>query len=581
MSTSGGGSCHADFLKVLCRLCGERIRHNRGWAYLRYKNILAKLGLDPACEDPDIHPEFVCLGCHLRLFYKKGKAAKTYGEITWERHSDDGACQTCKKGESAQRSGRPKKKIRTGRPRLDPKVAEERRKNRIRIPLPSPTVMTTRSRQKAQKIAVKASTSTAPGLNFQKVGCPKLRKLAPKGAQEVPNTRTSTAVFPVHAADSLPGIQETYFSLAQNTTLTSGGIETPMAFPLQNLQNSSCLTLQGAQPLSVNPLIQTIGPSLAPASYLIPSPSGLQGLSCTVLTQNPFTTLSGVHQVQNPMGLPLLQTPNVIPIIQSIQPSLFNPLLQATGLVPNLFPLVHPAGPLGIVPAVQPSLNLPVLPIDTTETSEGISSTTGTTTVPCSIAQPLDTSTNDLDDELSDGIAASPNPNHSTPCSIVEPLETSANILDDELSKDILANPSPSPSSIAGPSEALPNTEVDQEPQELPRFVLPSTLDKTICIDAFQKHDAGIKCKNCQKMIPLVHVDQHKFKCVPPSLALGDHNYMFSEEKDEKKRKARELRKRLLSKDKTPKVEEAEPVYDLVLIKRSLLEKLEDVINGK
>ncbi|XP_063968041.1 uncharacterized protein LOC129280719 isoform X1 [Lytechinus pictus] len=561
MSTSGGGSCHADFLKVLCRLCGKRIRSNRGWAYMKYKKILAKLGLDPACEDPDIHPEFVCHGCHLRLFYKKGKAAKTYGEITWKRHTDDGACQTCKKGENAQRSGRRKKKIRTGRPRLDPKVAKERRKNRKRMSLPSPKVMNTRSRRKAQKIAGKA-------------GRPKLRKLAPKGAQEVP-------IVLVPAAGSLPGIQETHFTLAHNTTRTTGGIETPMAFPLQTLQNSSFLTLQGAQPLSINPLIRTIGPSLVPASYLIPDASGLQGLSCTVLTQNPFQTGSGVQQMQNPMGLPLLQTPNVIPIIQSIQPSLFNPLVQATGFVPNMFPLVQPAGPLGTVPAVQPSLNQPVFPTAATETSEGIFSTTSTTAVPCSIAQPLDTSTNDSDNELRDDIAASPNPSPSTPCSIVEPLETTANVLDDELTKDVLAIPSPSPSSLAGPSETLPNTEVDQESQELPRFVLPSTLDKAICIDAFQKHDAGIKCKVCLKMIPLVHVDQHKFKCVPPFLALNDHNYMFSEEKDEKKRKARELRKGLLSKDKTPEVEEAEPVYDVVLIERSLLENLEGVINRK
>ncbi|XP_063968042.1 uncharacterized protein LOC129280719 isoform X2 [Lytechinus pictus] len=523
MSSSVGDPSHLELLKLLCRLCGERIRKKHGeYSVGKYKDTLAKIGIDVAQDDPNVHPPSFCVLCCIetnaaRVTCGKGKERRDKWKAVWNKHTEDGTCLSCTKAENSKKGGRPKLIKRSGRPRLDPAIAEERQKNQTRMPPPPPTVMTLRSGRKTRATEeiqncptstaaiATAPISVAPGVNPPKAGYPKFRKLAPKGAHEgeTPITGTPSALLNTTVSQRIQGMQATPFPQSQNCVYVQSlsGMQTPVA-------------------LNINPQNQANIHSLAPSLYLIPGTSGIQGLPST-----PLQTLNG------------------IPIIQSLQQPLLNPVVQTAGVIPNLLTFVQPSGILCSLPAAQPIPNQPLQSNPLADKREGSSAVPITS----SNAKLSDTSRNitEESDENSD-ISLS---------SFPEVLETSAKNLVESV-EDVL------PSS---------NTEFDREPQELRRFVLPSSLEKTIQINAFHNHDAEIKCKKCQKMIPLVNIDEHEFECVTPSLALHDHNYMFHGEKERRGRRKRKDD----SGDQMPEAQEEEPLTDMVLIERSVLEELE------
>ncbi|KAI8485885.1 hypothetical protein Bbelb_364370 [Branchiostoma belcheri] len=92
---------HKENLKTVCRVCGNKLK---GWnaKVLTFSDVIRRsYNVDVSQDLPDVHPQFVCNKCRLKLQRLKQKSKAGTGMAIFQPHTTDGNCH-CKR-----RRGRP------------------------------------------------------------------------------------------------------------------------------------------------------------------------------------------------------------------------------------------------------------------------------------------------------------------------------------------------------------------------------------------------------------------------------------------------------------------------------------------
>ena len=111
---------HTDNLKVLCRICGRKLKitkelYESSYAVVDFREWLLKnFGLNTEKDDSQIHPQRFCNLCYVSSGESGSDFRVTRQPIAWEAHSEDN-CTACSTLRLLQKGGRPKKSKR-GRP---------------------------------------------------------------------------------------------------------------------------------------------------------------------------------------------------------------------------------------------------------------------------------------------------------------------------------------------------------------------------------------------------------------------------------------------------------------------------------
>ena len=111
---------HTDNLKVLCRICGGKLKKTKelyesSYAVVDFREWLLKnFGLNTEKDDSQIHPQRFCNLCYVSSGESGSESRVTRQPIAWEAHSEDN-CTACSTLRLLQKGGRPKKSKR-GRP---------------------------------------------------------------------------------------------------------------------------------------------------------------------------------------------------------------------------------------------------------------------------------------------------------------------------------------------------------------------------------------------------------------------------------------------------------------------------------
>ncbi|XP_066298933.1 V(D)J recombination-activating protein 1-like [Branchiostoma lanceolatum] len=93
---------HRQYLKTVCRVCNSRLK--KGWSakVLTFDEVIRQsYGVDVRQDSKELHPEFLCNKCRLKLQRLKEKPKAETGMAIFQPHMTDGNCH-CKR-----RKGRP------------------------------------------------------------------------------------------------------------------------------------------------------------------------------------------------------------------------------------------------------------------------------------------------------------------------------------------------------------------------------------------------------------------------------------------------------------------------------------------
>ena len=115
---------HSEALGALCRVCAKPVnRYRDRYLCCEYTEILKEVFLIEVSNDDDvIHPVQFCHCCYMTI-QRAVVAQCTFIHTVsvyrqWDQHKDS-ECSTCDHMQEIKKGGRPKKRKRIGRPKMD------------------------------------------------------------------------------------------------------------------------------------------------------------------------------------------------------------------------------------------------------------------------------------------------------------------------------------------------------------------------------------------------------------------------------------------------------------------------------